>query len=163
MKIKIKNKFILIDDFNKEKFSKYNWSISGNYIRASNYYGEDIEFINGRCKKQKSLLLHRYLLDAKNKQIVDHINGDTLDNRLSNLRLTDHKGNARNRVGSKSKKNNLPKGVYLTGNPVKKYRVRLQTRNKRYEGGSFSCLKDAALKYNDLAKKIFGEFARFNS
>ena len=31
-------------------------------------------------------------------KVIDHINGDTLDNRIENLRATDHAGNQRNRV-----------------------------------------------------------------
>lgn len=43
-----------------------------------------------------SILMHRVILGAKRGQIVDHINGDGLDNRRRNLRLTTPSGNATN-------------------------------------------------------------------
>ena len=41
--------------------------------------------------------LHRVLLDAPARFEVDHINGDRLDNRRSNLRLVTHEQNQHNR------------------------------------------------------------------
>lgn len=40
--------------------------------------------------------LHRFLVDAPYGKVVDHINGKTLDNRKTNLRITDLYGNAQN-------------------------------------------------------------------
>lgn len=50
--------------------------------------------------KNKHVKMHRLLARAKGKEIVDHINGNTLDNRRRNLRIGDHKLNASNRRGS---------------------------------------------------------------
>lgn len=41
--------------------------------------------------------MHRFLLSAKRGRIVDHINGDGLDNRRANLRLVDKYQSAQNR------------------------------------------------------------------
>ena len=44
-------------------------------------------------------LLHRFIMDAKTGDVVDHINRNTLDNRRCNLRIVDHSINNKNRAG----------------------------------------------------------------
>lgn len=36
---------------------------------------------------KKKIRLHRYITDCPKDMVVDHINGDTLDNRMENLRI----------------------------------------------------------------------------
>lgn len=55
----------------------------------------------------KKILLHRYLMGVHEeeysiKKVVDHINGDKLDDRVQNLRVCEHKDNMKNiRKGNK--------------------------------------------------------------
>lgn len=44
----------------------------------------------------KGIRLHRFLLDAPEGQVVDHLNGNTLDNRRCNLRVTSQSQNTHN-------------------------------------------------------------------
>lgn len=72
------------------------------YIR--NHNGKQYAAISIDGKK---ILLHRYLFDIVNEKydidkVVDHINGDSLDNRISNLRQCSHTQNMQNiRKGGK--------------------------------------------------------------
>lgn len=55
--------------------------------------------VGSRRDGKPTILMHRQLLEvgAGDEQIeVDHLNGDRLDNRSANLRLTDRAGNAQN-------------------------------------------------------------------
>lgn len=52
------------------------------------------------CYNGKKYRLHRYLLNAPKGLVVDHINGDTKDNRIKNLRLCTQKENLQNRLDS---------------------------------------------------------------
>lgn len=70
------------------------------YIRKQG--GDAAISING-----KKVLLHRYLMGIHEeeysiKKVVDHINGDKLDDRVQNLRVCEHKDNMKNiRKGNK--------------------------------------------------------------
>ncbi len=51
----------------------------------------------------KGIFFHRLVLNAKEGEIVDHINGDTLDNRRENLRFVTRSQNATNAKFDKNK------------------------------------------------------------
>jgi hypothetical protein len=64
-----------------------------------------------RMFNRKPQLLHRFLMQAPPGVLVDHRDGDGLNNTRRNLRLTDNRGNARNIVSSKNQKAGGYKGV----------------------------------------------------
>jgi hypothetical protein len=81
---------ILVDDADEARVrAAGNWSLSGG--RQLPYAGRF--FFPGRKWKT----LHRWLLEAKPGEIVDHLNGNTLDNRRCNLRICSQSENQRNR------------------------------------------------------------------
>jgi len=50
----------------------------------------------------KTLLMHRHIAGAEDGMVVDHINGNKLDNRLNNLRVCTQSENLGNRLSKKS-------------------------------------------------------------
>lgn len=72
----------LIDTEDIEKVSSDKWCIDKN-----NY-----------VKNSKQEYLHRVILDAPKDMYVDHINGNTLDNRKNNLRICTNRENVSNRT-----------------------------------------------------------------
>lgn len=107
-------------------------------------------------------LLHRLLLGAPKGALVDHRNGDRLDNQRSNIRLCGSAGNARNRAG-----------VHQRVWPCEFKGVRWFPRDSRWQAritvdriehhlGYFDDPAVAARVYDEAAHRYFGEFARPN-
>ena len=103
--------------------------------------------------------MHRLILHAPPDMEVDHVNGDGLDNRRSNLRLATHRQNGCNRP----KRHGLSsryKGVFWSG-CVGKWCAQIKDR-KSLHLGCFSDEIDAALAYDVAALSLWGDFAHLN-
>jgi hypothetical protein len=99
--------------------------------------------------------LHRLIMGAKRGELVDHINGDTLDNRRSNLRFATKAENSRNaRIKGGSSRF---KGVSFNG-----WAAHIRVDGKLKHLGRFATEEEAARAYNEAAIRHFGEFARLN-
>lgn len=92
--------------------------------------------------------------------LVDHINGNPLDNRRSNLRITDKRGNAQNSAKHKDASSYF-KGV-TWDKSRRKWMVQIVIDGVRTHLGRFAIEEDAARAYDEAAKQHFGEFARCN-
>lgn len=90
--------------------------------------------------------------------MLDHINGVTTDNRLSNLRLATSFGNNRNTKVSHNSGSGL-KGVAVSKFGFLAY-IRVDGKKKHI--GSYRTPVDAALAYDKAAQEYYGEFARTN-
>lgn len=102
--------------------------------------------------------LHRWLMGAKTGQYVDHINGDKLDNRRNNLRLTTQGLNRANSV--KPNRGTSPyKGVCFQRG---KWRARVIKDRQYYHCGFHDTAEQAARAYDEKALELFGEFANLN-
>lgn len=104
------------------------------------------------------LKLHRFLLDANPGQIVDHINGNSLDNRKANLRFVTPGQSARNRHVRKDSASGY-KGVCATRG---RFRAHIYANGHRHWLGAYDVPEDAALAYDDAARLLHGVHARFN-
>tara|TARA_R110002096_G_scaffold378564_1_gene572647 strand:- start:525 stop:1028 length:504 start_codon:yes stop_codon:yes gene_type:complete len=95
---------------------------------------------------------------------IDHIDGDTHNNKLSNLRVCSRSENAKNK---KRYYNNTTgyKGVTRESyrGEVRSYRASIQNEGVRIHLGMFDTAVDAAQAYNTAAKRLHGEFARLNT
>lgn len=108
--------------------------------------------------KQKKIFMHRIILPSPTG--VDHINGDGLDNRRSNLRVATAWENSLNR--RKSSKATKSKYVGI-GPHGRKWRADIVFHGKRKYLGLFKTDIEAAQAYNQMARILFGEFARLNN
>lgn len=106
-------------------------------------------------------LMHRLIVGACKGEIVDHINGNGLDNRRSNLRLCSQLQNMGNR--DKSRNSNQPfKGIrFQTDKPRKKPWRACIGKECQYLG-HFATAEEAARAYDAAAIQRYGEFALLN-
>lgn len=95
---------------------------------------------------------------------VDHINGDTYDNRIENLRECTDAQNAQNRKKPKTYaiRASKHKGVCYY-KPNGKWAARIKVNNKKIHLGYFEHEHNAAYAYDAAAKHYFGAFARYNN
>jgi len=106
------------------------------------------------------ITMHREIMVPIDGYVVDHIDGDGLNNRRSNLRICTRQQNYCNRAKAPGC-SSLYKGVNLhktTG----KYLVSIRFKGERTYLGSFDDEIEAARAYDRKAVVLFGEFAWLN-
>lgn len=142
--------FTKVDDEDFESLIKNKWFIAntGTHIYAAR-----------RCGP-RNIKLHRILINPPNGFYVDHIDGDTLNNQRSNLRVCTKSQNAMNSKHQQSSSSKF-KGVSWDSSRGK-WRAQIKKHGVRFNLGRFSTEREAASAYNAKAKEIFGEFARLN-
>jgi len=143
-------KSVLVDNEDFEFLSKYKW----HYLKSGN------EVAVTHLNKKKKVYMHRLLLNPPKNKLVDHINGNGLDNRRFNLRICTQKENVRNHKIFSTNTSGYT-GVHWAKDK-KKWQSRIRVNYKRISLGYFKNIIKAAQAYNEAAKEYFGEFARLN-
>lgn len=106
--------------------------------------------------------MHRFILQPEDNQHVDHINGNTLDNRRSNLRISTREQNMWNSVKhQRGKVTSKYKGVWYRSDR-KKWTSQIRANGKVYFIGDFDNEHEAALAWNNKSMKLHGEYAKLN-
>ncbi|MGQ9686256.1 MAG: HNH endonuclease [Thiobacillaceae bacterium] len=104
---------------------------------------------------RRTVYMHRLIAGASNGAVVDHINRNRLDNRRSNLRLTDWAGNGRNRTPGRFRY----RGIRQIGSF---WGVRIKHEGIRHILQGLETAEDAALAYDMAAIALFGVHAPTN-
>lgn len=144
-------KFALVSDEDYERVVPMKWCLSYSPEHSQKMYA--VSAIGG-----KRVSMHRFIVGAEKGTIIDHRNGDGLDNQRGNLR----EGTCgQNRANSGSKRD-LPKGVYprqqRTGGTV--YRAQIRCGKRLTNLGTYRTIDAASAAYSIAASKFHGEFAR---
>lgn len=131
----------------------------------------DIDYANGRwftsvcgrgvpklyaacTRNSQHLRMHRLIMGAKEGQVVDHIDGNSLNNRRGNLRFCTPAENAQSRSRN-ARRPGKAKGAYFR-------RGSFYARIGPTHLGVFATEIEAANAYDVAAKERFGEFAKLN-
>jgi hypothetical protein len=114
-----------------------------------------------RSKNNRHIYMHRVIAKTPDGIQTDHVNGDQLDNRRSNLRHANHNENLFNQRKQKRKCLSKYKGV-TRFSPSERWCARISYYGKLRHLGYFDSEIKAAQAYNAEAIKLFGEFAKIN-
>jgi len=150
-------KFTIVDDANYEWLNQYKWFAKK---KGESFYAvRSIRMPNGKVVTAQ---IHRMILglDYGDKGFSDHINHNSLDNRIENLRIATNSQNQHNQLPRKGCSSKY-KGVYWD-KKCKKWYGRIAFNRKRFSLGCFENEEEAAKAYNKAAIELFGEFALLN-
>lgn len=147
---------IHIEEKDIHLLSMYSWKIQlqgkKRYIRAS----------TTRKGKRVTLYLHRLITDAKKGDVVDHVDGDTMNNNRSNLRLGNYTTNARNarKISARITSSKYRGVMFRNGKWLA--RIRDGKRKSQIDLGVFSREEEAAFAYDLASLRIHKEEGRRN-
>ncbi len=161
MQVQIDHNTVFVDEADWEYLQYLRWRII--YRRTTRYvrlYCADVG-------------MHRILLNPPRSCVVDHINGNGLDNRRMNLRIATPQQNAWNHRKAKRQTPVSSRYKGVSFRPLQKaarrykkihrvWRAAITVNGKRHILGQFASESEAALAYDQAATKYFGEFARLN-
>lgn len=146
---------VIIDDDDFDKIKDFSWCVNETR-KGGNIYA------TARLKgNRKNIRMHRILIDIPEGKIIDHINGNTLDNRKSNLRTCNYSENLMN-CKKRGKVTSKYKGVYYD-KINKRWSCSIKLNKKDIWIGRFKTEDEAGLAYNEKAIHYFKEFARLNT
>ena len=153
----------IVDDDDYEMLIKTRWVIKYGGGKNGKPYAVNIVIRN---KKTVNIYMHRYIMEiiAQRKllqeEIVDHINGDSLDNRRCNLRIVSASANSHNKKSSKPNGHSSRYHGVCAFNG--KWRATISINNKRTHIGIFDNETDAAQHFDMQAILYYGDNARLN-
>lgn len=156
-------KFAIVDDEDYKRLLKHKWY--ANKIGNTFYAGRNIIIGNIRSsrnpkRKTGAILTHHQIMQVLPNILIDHRNGNGLDNQKCNLRISTRTQNSQNQRKI-SKGTSKYKGVSWS-KQKRKWRARIVYNSQEISLGLFNDEIEAARIYDAKAKELFGEFAKTN-
>ena len=149
-----------VDDKTFHLFGNITWAACFTGTASKRPYAMHYQGLVG--KKQQYLALHNAAWLAMTGKlppkgyVIDHRDGDTLNNQLSNLRLASHAQNSYNRGVSRNSATGVT-GVTKRGD---RYRAEIRSNGEHFFLGSFPTLTEAKAARAKKAYELWGEYAR---
>ena len=141
---------VLVDDEDYYFLNQYKWNLAKPcYARTTLYNGN-----------KKTIYMHSFIMNTPGGMLTDHIDGNGLNNQKNNLRIvtkSQNNMNSKKGAGFTSKY----KGVNWDKD-CKKWRAHITLNKKKKHLGVFINEEEAAIAYNEAAKKLFKEYANLN-
>jgi hypothetical protein len=144
--------FAIVNGDDYGKLMSYKWYLSGSSGNTHRYARSQDR------KGERSYFMHRVILPPPPGMVIDHINGNTLDNRKENLRICTTAQNCANRHLHRTNKTGF-RGVSSQG---RHYRATVRKNWKTVYRGVFKTPEEAARAYDINARIHHGDFAVLN-
>lgn len=164
----MKNKYEIRGDvtaifISSKKYGEHEFLIDTRCLKkVSEAVGSWHLHVVGECKYARSktkesnykkwVHLHRLVINAPNDRVVDHINHNTLDNRISNLRLLTNAENMQNRRGAT--RGNRTSGIRGISWKNGKWTVRVGVNGLKYHIGTYSDIEEAKQAAIEARKRL---------
>lgn len=153
-----KGYYAIIDECDEEHIVQYKWSAKVHH--AGLVYPVRGIMVSSKPNKTKIIKMHNQIMKPPKGFVVDHIDGNSLNNQRANLRLCrvgENTHNTKVHCDSKSKM----KGV-IFDSARGKFRAEICVNYKRIYLGRFLTAEEANKAYKTAAKKHYGEFDYYN-
>ena len=146
--------FAQVDDADFDWLNQWKWCAVSNYSKYKRAYA-------ARSVKEgpkwRTVRMHRLILGITDSEVLgDHRNGDSLDNRRSNLRTATPQQNSFNQRISRSNKSGF-KGISYDQN-TGSWQAKITVNRRHKYLGRFKTPAEAAQAYTNAAQEIHGEF-----
>jgi len=145
------DKFALVDDDDYDFLNQFKWSAAKTYKT----------FYAVKRNGKKMISMHNMIMGTIKGKIIDHIDGDGLNNVRKNLRHATHSENMQNRR-SCGKSKYLGVTLYCVKKRWKYYKTGISKDNNWIYLGSFKSEEKAARVYDNAARLYFGKNAKTN-
>jgi HNH endonuclease len=113
-----------------------------------------------RKEHGQNVYMARQILNAPSHLVVDHIDRNKLNNQTHNLRLCTRRGNQQNQGVPRDNTSGY-KGVSWQCQ-IKRWQAKIQANCVAHYIGVYETKEEAALAYNEAARRLHGEFAYLN-
>lgn len=147
------NRYALVDDEDFEYLSQFKWYAS----KQGNTFYAHRDSRNRKRDKGTIICMHREIMNSP-KDLVDHIDGNGLNNQKKNLRTCTRSQNSMNQKAHRDSTSKL-KGVTFDKSR-NKYAAQINFNGKKIYLGRFSVKEKAYQAYCEACVKYHGEFAK---
>lgn len=148
----------IVDDEDYDWLNQWKWHAAGPPQKRP--YAARRVFVGDGSRRSSVTMMHYFLLPRLDGLYVDHMNGDSLDNRRCNLRYCTMAENNRNLSHHRDGRS-LYKGVSWSKSK-NRWRASICIERRQTHLGYFASQELAAAAYDEAARRNYGAFARLN-
>jgi hypothetical protein len=158
------DQYAVVDDADYDRLCRWRWHMTekgyvARWIKVQ-VTGRGLPGQHGGKTKRKRMFMHREVMNAPDGALVDHRDGDPLNNTRGNLRFATRAQNAQNTQKRRQGRSGYL-GVWLD-EASGRWKAAIQCNRVKRSLGLFDTAEEAARARDAAALALHGEFARLN-